>query len=169
MIRLRLTSGRGPGECRIALARTLGVLAREAESAGLDFDVATGPNHDGHGPASAMALLEGRGVEAFAATKICLQPARVDPGYFIGSIRNLWTHRRVIAHSERYGFGGRRQGGLFAQILPAQRSVRYLARAPIECLLSLATAEIGARPADWCDAIGSGGGWSQGVPISQRL
>ena len=30
MIRLLLTSGRGPGECRIALAKTLAVLAREA-------------------------------------------------------------------------------------------------------------------------------------------
>jgi len=70
MIRLLLTSGRGPGECRIALARTPGVLAREAEATGLDFDVATGSNRDGHGPASAVALLEGRGVVAFAATWI---------------------------------------------------------------------------------------------------
>jgi peptide chain release factor len=81
MIRLLLTSGRGPGECRIALARTLGVLAREAESTGLDFDAATGLNHDGHGPASAIALLEGRGVEAFAAT-------------WIGSI--LWVARSPL-------------------------------------------------------------------------
>jgi peptide chain release factor len=81
MIRLLLTSGRGPGECRIALARTLGVLAREAEATGLDFDVATGSNPDGHGPASAIALLEGRGAEAFAAT-------------WIGSI--LWVARSPL-------------------------------------------------------------------------
>ena len=81
MIRLLLTTGRGPGECRIALARTLRVLAREATETGLDFDVATGPNPDGHGPASAIALLEGRGAEAFAAT-------------WIGSI--LWVARSPL-------------------------------------------------------------------------
>jgi peptide chain release factor len=81
MIRVLLTSGRGPGECRIALARTLGILAREAEAAGLDFDVAAGPNPDGHGPASAIALLEGCGAEAFAAT-------------WIGSI--LWVARSPL-------------------------------------------------------------------------
>ena len=68
MIRLLLTSGRGPGECRIALAKTLRVLAREAQTAGLDLDVAPGPDPDGHGPGSAIAVLEGRGAEAFAAT-----------------------------------------------------------------------------------------------------
>jgi peptide chain release factor len=68
MIRLLLTSGRGPGECRIALAKTLAVLAREAEAAGLDLDVATGPDPDGHGPGSAIALLEGHDAETFAAT-----------------------------------------------------------------------------------------------------
>jgi peptide chain release factor len=69
MIRLLLTSGRGPAECRIALARVLEVLAREAEAAGLDLDVAMGPNPDGHGPASAIALLDGEpGAEELAAT-----------------------------------------------------------------------------------------------------
>ena len=81
MMRLLLTSGRGPGECRIALARTLEVLAREAEAIGLDFEVATGPNPDGHGPSSAIALLEGPDVEAFAAT-------------WIGSI--LWVARSPL-------------------------------------------------------------------------
>lgn len=66
MIRLLITSGRGPAECRIALAKTLAVLAREAEAAGLDLDVAASPDPDGHGPASAIALLQGPGVEAFA-------------------------------------------------------------------------------------------------------
>jgi peptide chain release factor len=68
MIRLLLTSGRGPAECRIALARTLEALAREAQAAGIEIDVATGPNRDGHGPASAIVLLDGPAVEAFAVT-----------------------------------------------------------------------------------------------------
>jgi peptide chain release factor len=70
MIRLLLTSGRGPAECRIALRRTLGILAREAEAAGLALDLARGPAPDGHGPASAIALVEGPDVQAFAATWI---------------------------------------------------------------------------------------------------
>jgi len=81
MIRLLLTSGHGPGECRIALAMTLEVLAREAEAAGIDLDVAAGPNPDGHGPASAIVLLDGHGAEALAAT-------------WVGSI--LWVARSPL-------------------------------------------------------------------------
>ena len=81
MTRLLLTSGRGPGECRLALTRALEVLSREAGAAGLDLDVATGPNLDGHGPASAIVLLEGHDAEAFAAT-------------WVGSI--LWVARSPL-------------------------------------------------------------------------
>jgi peptide chain release factor len=81
MTRLLLTSGRGPAECRIALARTLTILGREAEAAGLELDVATGPDPDGHGPASAIALLEGDGAETFAST-------------WVGSI--LWVARSPV-------------------------------------------------------------------------
>jgi peptide chain release factor len=81
MTRLLLTSGRGPGECRIALARALEALAREAGAAGLDLDVATGPDPDGHGPASAIVRLEGHGAEAFSAT-------------WVGSI--LWVARSPL-------------------------------------------------------------------------
>jgi len=96
MIRLLLTTGRGPGECRIALAGTLGVLAREAEAAGLDLDVATGPDADGHGPASAIALLAGAGEEAFAATwlgsilwvaRSPLRPHHKRKNWFIGVVK----------------------------------------------------------------------------------
>jgi peptide chain release factor len=66
MIRLLLSSGRGPAECRIALARALDVMRREADAAGLALDVAAGPNPDGHGPASAVAILQGAGAETFA-------------------------------------------------------------------------------------------------------
>src|SRR5262245_49098280 len=81
MIRLLLTSGRGPAECRIALARTLEALVRDAETADVELDTATGPDPDGHGPASAIAILDGPGVEAFAAT-------------WIGSI--LWVARSPL-------------------------------------------------------------------------
>src|SRR5262249_58317180 len=93
MIRLLLTSGRGPGECRIALVNTLGEMAREAEAAGLELDVAAGPDPDGHGPASAIVLVQGPGAEAFAAT-------------WVGSI--LWVARSPIRsqHKRKNWFVG---------------------------------------------------------------
>jgi len=81
MIRLLLTSGRGPAECRIALMKTLGVLVKEAEIAGITVDVTVGPDPDGHGPASAIAIIEGEGEAAFVAT-------------WIGSI--LWVVQRPL-------------------------------------------------------------------------
>jgi peptide chain release factor len=66
MIRLLVTAGRGPAECRIAVAHTLAAMACEAEASGLDLDVAAGPDPDGHGPASAIAAVSGPGAEAFA-------------------------------------------------------------------------------------------------------
>jgi peptide chain release factor len=78
MIRLLLSNGRGPAECRIALTKTLGILVNEAEVASVTVDVTVGPDPDGYGPASAIAIIEGAGAEAFVAT-------------WIGSI--LWVAR----------------------------------------------------------------------------
>src|SRR5262245_48737352 len=55
VIRLLLTSGRGTGECRIALARTLEGLAPR--------------------PCLGHCLLEGHGAEAFAAVRSTRKPA----------------------------------------------------------------------------------------------
>jgi peptide chain release factor len=59
MIRLLFTSGRGPAECRMAVAGVLEVLVREAQAAGLDVDVVEGSNPDGAGPYSAIAVIHG--------------------------------------------------------------------------------------------------------------
>ncbi|MEM9027699.1 MAG: peptide chain release factor H [Pseudomonadota bacterium] len=59
MIRLQLTSGRGPAECRMALAHVLTRIAREADDLGLDVDVARGTDPDGYGPVSALVLING--------------------------------------------------------------------------------------------------------------
>lgn len=67
MIRLLLTSGRGPAECRIALEHALDALAREAAAADLGLDCVRGPDPDGHGAASAIVVLGGAGAAAFAA------------------------------------------------------------------------------------------------------
>jgi peptide chain release factor len=66
VIRLLVTAGRGPAECRIAAAQVLAVMAREAEAAGLNLDVTEGRNPDGHGPSSAIAIVSGPGEERFA-------------------------------------------------------------------------------------------------------
>ncbi|MBR1143759.1 peptide chain release factor H [Bradyrhizobium sp. AUGA SZCCT0431] len=66
MIRLLLTSGRGPAECRIALAKAVATLTAEATSLGLDTDCVNGPNPDGHGPASAITVIHGDAAAAFA-------------------------------------------------------------------------------------------------------
>jgi peptide chain release factor len=66
MIRLLFTSGRGPAECRIAVANAVATLAAEAASLGLDADCLEGPNADGHGPASAIVVIHGDAAAAFA-------------------------------------------------------------------------------------------------------
>lgn len=67
MIRLFLTSGRGPVECRIALARSLIVLEKEARAAGHVVDIVYRRKPDRHGPASALVILRGCGAEVLAA------------------------------------------------------------------------------------------------------
>jgi peptide chain release factor len=66
MIRLLFTSGRGPAECRIAVANAIATLTAEAASLGLDSDCLEGPNADGHGPASAIVVIHGDAAAVFA-------------------------------------------------------------------------------------------------------
>jgi peptide chain release factor len=66
MTRLLFTSGRGPAECRMAVAKTLAVFSREAEAAGLEVDITAAPDPDGWGPPSALAVLHGETASRFA-------------------------------------------------------------------------------------------------------
>jgi peptide chain release factor len=66
MTRLLFTSGRGPAECRIALAGVIRIFAREAEAAGLDVDIAEAVAPDDWGPLSAIAVLHGANADRFA-------------------------------------------------------------------------------------------------------
>ena len=66
MTRLLFTSGRGPAECRAALAGVLGVSRREAEAAGLAADIVEAAAPDRWGPPSAVAVLHGPGADGFA-------------------------------------------------------------------------------------------------------
>jgi len=66
MIRLLLTSGHGPTECRIAVRGILSALLAAAESAGLDAAAVEGTDPDGLGPFSALAMVHGADAERFA-------------------------------------------------------------------------------------------------------
>lgn len=66
MIRLLITSGRGPAECRMAVRGILHALLAEARATGLDADAVEGKDPDGHGPVSAIAILHGEGAGVFA-------------------------------------------------------------------------------------------------------
>ena len=66
MIRLLFTSGRGPAECRIAVAKAITAFTTEADKLGLDTDCVEGPDPDGHGPASAIVVVHGEAAAAFA-------------------------------------------------------------------------------------------------------
>jgi peptide chain release factor len=66
MIRLLLSSGRGPAECRIAVKKAMAALTDEATTLGLETDCLSGPDPDGHGPASAIVVIHGGGAAHFA-------------------------------------------------------------------------------------------------------
>jgi len=66
MIRLLFTSGRGPTECRIAVANAIAALTAEATTLSLDVDCLKGPDSDGHGPASAIVAIHGDAAAEFA-------------------------------------------------------------------------------------------------------
>ncbi|WP_315722080.1 MULTISPECIES: peptide chain release factor H [unclassified Bradyrhizobium] len=95
MRRLLLTSGRGPAECRIAVAHALQRLAEEAEAAECDCAIAQG-DAERHGPASAIAVLDGPGADAIAQRWtqgsllwVCRSPLRPHHGrknWFVGVV-----------------------------------------------------------------------------------
>ncbi len=65
-IDLLLTSGDGPAECRIAVAKLVDILRVEAGNRGCGFSVSFGPLPDRHGPKSAIVSLDGEGAAVLA-------------------------------------------------------------------------------------------------------
>jgi peptide chain release factor len=96
MIRLLVTAGRGPAECRVAVGRALALMEKEAEARGLALDVVASDPPDAHGPASAIVRLEGDEEDAFAASWVgsaqWVSPSPIRPhhkrkNWFIGVFR----------------------------------------------------------------------------------
>lgn len=70
-IRLLITSGRGPAECRIAVGVTVKALTKEAQAAGVDVLAIEGPVHsEGHGPGSVVLDLDGENAKTVARSWI---------------------------------------------------------------------------------------------------
>lgn len=95
MIRLLVTSGRGPAECRIAVAGIVPHILAEAHSAGLDADRVDGKWPDRHGPGSSVVVLDGEGADAFvkgwtgSVQWIAKSPVRPNHGrknWFVGVV-----------------------------------------------------------------------------------
>ncbi|WP_257167408.1 peptide chain release factor H [Bradyrhizobium sp. SRS-191] len=95
MRRLLLTSGRGPAECRIAVAHSLTRLSREADAAECGYAIAPGDT-DRHGPASALVVLDGPAADDLARRWaqgsllwVCRSPLRPHHGrknWFVGVV-----------------------------------------------------------------------------------
>jgi peptide chain release factor len=66
MIRLLFTSGRGPAECRIAVAKAVASLTADAAWLGLETDCVEGPSPDRYGPGSTIVVIHGEAATAFA-------------------------------------------------------------------------------------------------------
>ncbi|MEP3276185.1 MAG: peptide chain release factor H [Stappiaceae bacterium] len=81
-VRLLITSGSGPAECRIAVRMILKRLNEEASAQALDVDCTSSAQTDKHGPPSAVVCVHGATAEIFAARWIgtiqwiCQSPVR---------------------------------------------------------------------------------------------
>lgn len=96
MIRLLLTSGRGPAECRIALAKVAQALTSEADAVGIDWDFVGGKDPDGLGPGSGLLVLHGEAADTFArgwvGSILWTSPSPVRPhhkrkNWFVGIVK----------------------------------------------------------------------------------
>lgn len=85
-IRLLVTSGNGPEECRIAVRHVLKCMEQEAARAGVAADVTMPEQSDRHGPASAVVTLRGPESAAIA-------------NRWIGSVR--WTAQSPVRPNHR--------------------------------------------------------------------
>jgi peptide chain release factor len=94
MIRLLFTSGQGPAECRIALANALRRLTIEADAVECSCAIAQEHDRDGHGPGSAVAILDGDAAHDLArrwtsgsvlwVSKSPLRPRHARKNWFVG-------------------------------------------------------------------------------------
>lgn len=108
-IRLLITSGNGPAECRIAVRLVLKKMWEEADHADLSLDVTipdlAGDRGDKHGPASAIVAFHGANADTFArrwaGTVQWIAPSPVRPkhrrrNWFVGIFRIATQSVRTV-------------------------------------------------------------------------
>jgi hypothetical protein len=120
MIRLLLTSGRGPAECRIAVAHALRRLAAEAEAMHCGAAIAE-DGHAQHGPASAIVVLDGPAAADLAqrwtagsilwVSQSPLRPRHGRKNWFIGVVALPATEQMAELASADIRFESFRAGG----------------------------------------------------------
>lgn len=121
MIRLLLTSGQGPAECRIALAHALRRLAAEAEALDCDCAVVEEEAADRHGPASAIVILDGAAASELAErwtsgsilwiSKSPLRPRHARKNWFVGAFALPATEGAQLPMASDIRFESFRAGG----------------------------------------------------------
>lgn len=120
MIRLLITSGRGPAECRLAVARALKQMQREAHEQDLDLDIVPGAAPDKHGPGSAIVIIFGSRSDTFAASwvgsaqwvsKSPLRPNHKRKNWFVGIFRLDTPAPAMVLRNEDVRYETLRAGG----------------------------------------------------------
>jgi peptide chain release factor len=120
MIRLLFTSGRGPAECRTAVANALRRLAVEADAIGCNCTIAE-EAPDRHGPASAIVILDGDTASDLAkrwtsgsvvwVSKSPLRPRQGRKNWFIGVFELPITEGAAMPAASEIRFESFRAGG----------------------------------------------------------
>jgi peptide chain release factor len=120
MIRLLFTSGRGPAECRMAVANALRRIATEADAAGCNCTIAE-DERDRHGPASAIVILDGEAAFDLAKRWTCgsvvwvskspLRPRHARKNWFIGVFELAVTEGAAMPAASEIRFESFRAGG----------------------------------------------------------
>ncbi|MDW9478695.1 peptide chain release factor H [Sinorhizobium meliloti] len=95
-VNLYITAGVGPAECRIALARCLGIMEDRAHALECQFEVQSLFEGDKHGPKSAIVNVAGENVELLARE-------------YIGSIKFVFASPLRPSHGRKNWFLGCRR------------------------------------------------------------
>ncbi|MGY4303936.1 peptide chain release factor [Bradyrhizobium sp. USDA 4369] len=120
MRRLLVTAGRGPAECRLAVAHALQALAAEADTADCDCAIAHS-EADRHGPSSALVVLDGPAADQIAQRWtqgpllwVCRSPLRPHHGrknWFVGIVDLPLPHQVPDLAAADVRFESFRAGG----------------------------------------------------------
>ena len=117
---LIITSGRGPAECRLAVAEIVKRLCKDAAARDITTSVVEGKAPDKHGPGSVVVMLEGEDVQSFAKEWIgsvqwiaqsTIRPGHKRKNWFVGITQLPKTPTPQTIKPEEIRFEAFRAGG----------------------------------------------------------